>query len=60
MSVFESYDDGECLGAVNAIHLSETTRNLTSFMMFNGTIRMIFECEHPLACDNVGIHLTRY
>ena len=45
----------ECLGLVNAIHLSKSTSNQTSLVTGNGTIMMIFDGEDPFARDDVGI-----
>ena len=40
---------------VNFIHMSKTTSKQTSLVTCNCTIRKIFDCEDPLARDNVGI-----
>ena len=55
MNILETNDRKENFVIVNAIRLGETTSNQTSLVTCNGTIKMIFEGEDPLAHDNVGI-----
>ena len=51
----ETNDGGECLNIVNVICMSKAMSSQTSLRMCNGTIRMIFEHEDPLARDNVSM-----
>ena len=58
MNILETNNKTKCLGIVNATRQGETTSNHLSLVMCNGTIRMLFEGEDPLAHDNVGICWT--
>ena len=51
----EMNDGIEYMGIVNVIRLGEATSNQTSLVTCNGTIKMIFEVEDPLARDNLVI-----
>ena len=55
MNRLETNDKRERLIIVNAIRLDETTSSQTSLLTHNGTIKMKFEGENPLACDNIRI-----
>ena len=60
INIVELDDKGEHLNLVDVIWLGETSSNKTSLVTCNSTIRMIFECEDPLACDDGRIHRRGY
>ena len=52
----ETNDSRERLNIVNVIRLGKATSDQTRLVTYNGTIRMIFEGEDPLAPDNFSIY----
>jgi hypothetical protein len=49
----------ESLTIINTMLLSKTTSHQTSFVLINGTIRLVLCFEHPLAANNIDPGRTR-
>ena len=51
---------GECLSVVDVVRIGEPPSNYMSLVLCNSTIKMILQCELPLARDNINIFRIRF